>query len=600
MSRNVYKEEIELIKLPSVAESEKRGRELCGVPFPVLADTADSRYWKNDRTGLAFKLDSITVELEALNGTLYAAPGLPIAFPHQSDAVGFVIDWRQLIDGGGLLRAGCYKVKVSWTKSSLSGSFYYGSYDLKNYSTDTSEGTARLFVVLNDFVRSEGINFKDSGFATTFRFEGRFGDMQPNYETTNNVLTNRIQEKVRNQANRTYTLKTQFLRSCFTHKIDHEHLLAANRIYISDYNVFNHKQYKDFPVILDEEQSPEYNYPGGSILASVTAYFKDKQLLSESKYDGNIQGSDNIILELPTGASGCADGFAQNSNATFTLTVPSGTTQPIPDSAITANGDALTSLPATTALDVEVVDTLGDAVGTSIVSGKVQVNDLPAAPCFPYEAAQFIIDPNNANYFVSPNGLSLVGDATYQTFNSTPYVSPFLTFNGVDQYAELTALKFHVGIEESLSFHAWVEIDYSLSGPFPLILPTSFSSGNGAFYVFWDGFSKNLVLRGYNSFNALTSYLLGDVVDGFTNTPIFISVVHDFKAQETKMYRNGVLFSTTSSVDVNFPEGNLVRRIGRVGGLYSNHKQGLTTMYSKKHTTESLTIFNLTKSTYGY
>ena len=120
MSRNVYKEEIELIKLPSVAESEQRGRELCGVPFPVLADTADSRYWKNDRTGLAFKLDSITVELEALDGTLYAAPGLPIAFPHQSDAVGFIIDWRQLVDGG-VLRAGCYKVKVSWTKSSLSG-----------------------------------------------------------------------------------------------------------------------------------------------------------------------------------------------------------------------------------------------------------------------------------------------------------------------------------------------------------------------------------------------------------------------------------------------------------------------------------------------
>lgn len=272
----------------------------------------------------------------------------------------------------------------------------------------------------------------------------------------------------------------------------------------------------------------------------------------------------------------------------------------IETSAITANGDALVSLPATTALDVEVVDTLGAAASTSIVAGKVQVNDLPCALPFPYEGAQFIIDPNNANYFLSPNGLSLVGDATYQTFNSTPYVSPFLTFNGVDQYAELTALKFHEGMEESLSFHAWVEIDYSLTGPFPLILPTSFSSGNGAFYIFWDGFSKNLALRGYNSSNALTSYLLGDVLDGFTNTAVLISLVHDFNAQETKVYRNGILFSTTGSIDLKFSYGNLIRRIARVGGLYSNHKQGLTAMYSKKHTTEALTIFNLTKSTYGY
>ena len=365
MSRNVYKEDVDLIRLPSVATSEDRGLSLCGQPFPILADTSDSTYWKNDRTGLAFKLDTMSVELEASDGTLIAAPGMAVNFPNQSDAVGFVIDWRQLVDGGGALRCGCYKIKVSWTLSGLSGSFYYGSYDLKNYSTDTSEGTARLFVVLNDFVRSEGINYKDSGFATTFRFEGRFGDMQPNYEITNNIFTNRTNEKVRIQANRTYVLKTQFLRSCFTHKIDHEHLLAANKIYVSDYNAFNHKEYKDFPVILDEEQSPEYNYPGGSILASVTAYFKDKKSLSESKYDGNIQGSDNIILELPIGASACANGTAENSDGTFTLAVPSGTTQPIPDSQLNVNSVDVGDVVSVKTIDVNVTDGTNPVTPTS-------------------------------------------------------------------------------------------------------------------------------------------------------------------------------------------------------------------------------------------
>jgi hypothetical protein len=85
-----------------------------------------------------------------------------------------------------------------------------------------------------------------------------------------------------------------------TRQIDEETLLAANQIYVTDHNADNHRQdFFDFPVILSEEESPVFEYTG-TIYAKIKATFLDKVAAYESKYDGNIKGSDNLILSLPT------------------------------------------------------------------------------------------------------------------------------------------------------------------------------------------------------------------------------------------------------------------------------------------------------------
>ena len=295
--RNVHKEDISIIGLPAEAISEDRGLSLCGVPQLVCADLSDPIYYKNDRTGIAYKFDTMTVELEK-DGITIAAPGIAVAFPYQSDALGYCIDWRQVIDGSGYLAQGCYRVKITWTKAGNGGSFYYGSYNLVEYSAFNVRATVRLFVVLNDLVRKQGINYKDSGFANTLRFKGQFGDMQPNYDTENITYSDRTNEKVRNEALRSYELRSNYLLSCMTRLIDEEHLLAANQIYISDHNANNHVEYYDFPVILSKEESPSFGYTDSNY-ATIKAVFNEKKLLSESKYDGNIQGSTNIVLSLP-------------------------------------------------------------------------------------------------------------------------------------------------------------------------------------------------------------------------------------------------------------------------------------------------------------
>ena len=330
--KNVHKQNVSIVSLPKEAISEDRGLSHCDKPQLVVASLIDSSYHKNDRTSFAFKFDEMTVEL-VKDGVTIPAPGIPILFPYQSDAVGFCIDWRQ-VEVAGVLQQGCYRVKINWEKEGQSGWFWYGSYNLLEYSVFNVRDTVRIFVVLNDLVRKQGINYKDSGFAGTIRFKGFFGNMQPNYDTENLIYTDRLREKVRNEAIRTYELRSDYILYCMTRLIDEEHLLAANQIYITDHNATNHRQdFYDFPVILSDEESPKIEYTG-TVYASISALFLEKVQVSESKYDGNIKGSSNIILDLPTGVMcnvGCDDGIAKNSNETYSLNVPSGGVVEIPD-----------------------------------------------------------------------------------------------------------------------------------------------------------------------------------------------------------------------------------------------------------------------------
>lgn len=336
--QNVYKENFTLVNLSLEAISEDKGASFCDEPQLVVASLDDASYYKNDRTGIAYKFDTMTIELEDKNGALTSAPGISVNFPHQPDARGFIIDWRQVSNGSQLLQ-GCYKVRVNWELSGNSGWFYFGSFELLEYSVFNVQKTVRLFVVLNDLVRKQGINYKDSGFATTIRFRGQFGYMQPKYDTENIIYSDRTREKVRNEALRTFELRSSYLLSCMTRQIDEEILLCANQIYITDNNANNHVRnlYYDFPVILSDSESPSFEYTD-SVFAKVKAVFVEKVAAYESKYDGNIKGSDNLILALPTATTGgggvCENVTVHNSSSSYFQSVVSGGDLELPDTTV--------------------------------------------------------------------------------------------------------------------------------------------------------------------------------------------------------------------------------------------------------------------------
>jgi len=338
IEKQVHKQEFKKVKLPFEAIHEDRGISACATPQLVLADLTDANYHKNDRTALAFKFDSMTIELESDTETI-SAPGISVTFPNQSDAVGYVVDWRQ-VTADGQLKQGCWKIKVNWEIDSLSGWFYYGSYQLREYSVRNARDTVQMFIVLNDLVRKQGINYKDSGFAGTIRFKGYFGFMQPNYDSLNIIYTDRVRNKVRNEALRSYELRTDYLLSCMTRLIDEECLLTANQIYITDNTAVNHVQYYQFAVILNDKESPKFEYPEGSLFAKMTVSFLDKVAVHESKYDGNIQGSENVILSLPnTTTTPVTTALnVSNSNDTYDVDITTNLTLPNTEINIYVNG----------------------------------------------------------------------------------------------------------------------------------------------------------------------------------------------------------------------------------------------------------------------
>lgn len=109
MSGNVHKDEVGAVKIPFLATSEDRGLSRCGTPAKVLATLTSTSRYKNDVTGIALIADTLTVELEDESGNLTNAPGIAVSFPYQSNASGFVIDWRQVTRNGGTeIATGCY------------------------------------------------------------------------------------------------------------------------------------------------------------------------------------------------------------------------------------------------------------------------------------------------------------------------------------------------------------------------------------------------------------------------------------------------------------------------------------------------------------
>lgn len=450
MTGNVHKREFSKVTLPEIFQEEDRGLSRCGTPIRVLASSTSTHRYKNDLTGIALICDELTVLLEKSNGDVIPALGIEVDFPFQPNAKGFVIDWRQHLD-----HIDCYKVKVVFNIAGIVGEYYYGAFDLKQWSWELAKGTVQVFSVLDDYVRTTGINYGDSGFCDTIRFDGTFGEMQPNYQTENITYHDRERKKVRREAIRTYYLNTSFLVNCFTSKIDENHLLAASQIYITEHNPFNHEQYREFPVILSEEESPTFEYPKGGY-AVVRAVFLDKKAYYESKYNGKTSGVANVSLELPKGidcdgggGDTCLDATVTNGGS-YVDTVASGGTLLLPTENITVNGNLLVNKPSVEDYNVEVVDSENNAVSTSISGGKVVIDDLPCAPDTYNWKFQFInqtdtiqieVDTSMLHTFTSGSGVNIgTMEVSTDGVNYTPITYPFTPSVGTLYFKRSTAL----------------------------------------------------------------------------------------------------------------------------------------------------------------
>ena len=378
--RNTHKTDAKVINLPTEQLAEDRGYKFCGKPYLTFANPENgSISWQNDLFSVAFIADDIEVILEK-DGQELPAFGINLDFPFQPDAVGFMILWREVLINHG---TGCYKVKANYTLQGFEFTLHYGSFDLMPYSVEASESTIRVLGQYNDEVKMYGINFAGSNFARTFRVKGNLHNEQPNTEHGNILKGDDKFAKYRNHGQISYDLETAPLVACELDPL-FEIIIASNRIYLSDFNRANFRQYRDVEVVLRDDDEISYGEQFGHE-RQLLAPFKQKQWLIESKYSEGT-GEGQIFtsgLDFTNIVSASGTNNIQKSDGTLieSVTVPSGGTvnTPVPDSPITVNGEAYTDLKATDSLNIPIVDSNGDAVNTTVVGSDVQVDDLPCA-----------------------------------------------------------------------------------------------------------------------------------------------------------------------------------------------------------------------------
>ena len=371
--RNVTKTDINKVSIPEIALREDRGLKLCNEPYLVLADISDSSLPKNDYTLVFEKCDSLEVFTE-LNGV--RTPAIGVAINIDDNTKGFVIEWRRYNDGQKLL-VGCYKVVVKGVIEGVEFEYYQGAYKLLPYNVLNSEGTVQIYSIFNQYSEDRDIDFTGSGARETIRFRGFFGYRQPNYETLNNTHTDRIRNNVFRKTNNTYSLLCEPSFSCVTERIEGLHIKDGTLTYISDFNAHNHKEYREHPVILSEDQTPEFDYFEGigTIYAKVLAQYKDRKSIRNAKFqsDGRNVGVPDIGLWIGV------VGGASVKDASIQIVYQEADEQAI-HTLITSNIFTITGIATT--LNITNVEVNGAAVNVpfQLENGDLLEIDFDAAP----------------------------------------------------------------------------------------------------------------------------------------------------------------------------------------------------------------------------
>jgi hypothetical protein len=251
-------------------------------PYLVTGKTGGET-WEKDTTSAWKKLylstDTVTCTLQK-EGVAVAYAPVEHSFVNDLYSKYFVTDWTTVLNDHG---AGCYSIHLDYTIGGVSDTIEWGEYRLFEYDNIVVDKTVRLKAVFNSRQTIEDIDFTGSNVVDTFRFEGYFGDRQPQTEIDNVIYTDRKLHKVTRENLNKYTLFTNLLAYNKIQRLVDLYLLSENEMYISDFNALNpSRNYLDFPCIVSE--SAEIKYFERERKSTLTVNFSDKVKNERSFY----------------------------------------------------------------------------------------------------------------------------------------------------------------------------------------------------------------------------------------------------------------------------------------------------------------------------
>jgi hypothetical protein len=242
--------------------------EACDYKLPVFADTESNDYYKNDIKGIFRKRTVLESDIEfflieedgtehALDDNAYGTIYDFGTFTYEPNLKAYQLRWRDVLADLGV---GCYRIKTVVTDiKSNETTFYSCCYELQHYDCQSAHRTVRIESVQNGYFEELDLNFKGINWLDHLRFDGYFGYELPKHESTVNIKTNNSKELNRMDLKSTFKLTSSLVPSiCVTHPLWTFHLMASE-IYISDYNLDNHRRnYISFPVFFEEVDDVSY------------------------------------------------------------------------------------------------------------------------------------------------------------------------------------------------------------------------------------------------------------------------------------------------------------------------------------------------------
>lgn len=256
------------VKLPDIPSQIDKGFKECCYRNIVFGDVNSNDPYKNDFNGFFYQLQSSNESCDfvlkdvdsniehvitddtygTFKGTGAVLSNLKLTY--------FIVQWKKVL---ALLGEGNYQIIKKVTIAGLPINIPSNNYILEQYSIDSANGTMRIDSTHNGRMLKYGVDFKDSGFKTSLRTRGFFGNNDPVYTQENLIFSNNEKsEQVSIQKDDKYLFQMVNVPECITTEFFDFNLLG-NELFCSDYNKNNHSyDLKLVPVILQENSGTKY------------------------------------------------------------------------------------------------------------------------------------------------------------------------------------------------------------------------------------------------------------------------------------------------------------------------------------------------------
>jgi len=267
-----------------------RGFEECCYSNLVFGNLADpTNEYHNDFTSVYYQKqtpnDTVVFTLEGVStGTTPLVDGthgveyIFSATHPNPDLTYFRVSWHDVLSALG---EDIYTIRMQISIAGVAQPpVDSNSFILKPWSIGKADNTTRIDCNMDGTLEESGTDFKGSGFDTSLRVTGYFGDRTPDMEEKRITFSSKhgksyFDSQITMNNDPVYKWQVDNVPECISRQID-EFIFFGNELFISDYNVNNHSyRYELTPVVLDSIESYEYPTLGRGLF--IRASFKNRQ-----------------------------------------------------------------------------------------------------------------------------------------------------------------------------------------------------------------------------------------------------------------------------------------------------------------------------------